>query len=313
MSLRPGYSWSATTCGTRDVSGIPALPSRGAGCRPMSARPRGAAGAPWPRQPPGLPPRRHPHSPLAHRLPDGRRANPLPPRLSPHRRPQPHPRQRPRAGRHAPDRPQEPGHLRPVQHHHEQELLEAGDQLVVSLARQLRAAPTRRRPHAAGTAPRSAPPLCLVRRRPPAPARSHGPGVVQPVVEVRASMRSGSLDGGPQPPVGLTSSTSRRSGCPNRCCRVGRRNCRDAGRASSGLERADFGCERPRPAARTVQEKACVRRPGTRGRHGATMRLFSGIPTSNSCGRVGQGPYRRGDRGTRGDVAARRGASGGRG
>ena len=28
-----------------------------------------------------------------------------------------HPRQRPRAGRHAPDRPQEPGHLRPLQHH----------------------------------------------------------------------------------------------------------------------------------------------------------------------------------------------------
>ena len=23
MSLRPGYSWSATTCGTRDGSGVP--------------------------------------------------------------------------------------------------------------------------------------------------------------------------------------------------------------------------------------------------------------------------------------------------
>ena len=34
-----------------------------------------------------------------------------------HRRPQPDPRQRPRTGRHAPDRPQEPRHLRPLQHH----------------------------------------------------------------------------------------------------------------------------------------------------------------------------------------------------
>ena len=45
------------------------------------------------------------------------RADPLPPRLPPHRRPHPAPHQRPRAGRHAPDRPQEPHHLRPLQHH----------------------------------------------------------------------------------------------------------------------------------------------------------------------------------------------------
>ena len=44
-------------------------------------------------------------------------ANPLPPRLPAHRRPQPDPRQRSRAGRHAPDRPQEPRHLRPLQHY----------------------------------------------------------------------------------------------------------------------------------------------------------------------------------------------------
>ena len=74
-----------------------------------------------PDQPARLPPRRHPRPPLAHglahRLSGGRGADPLPPRLPPHRRPQPDPRQRPRAGRHAPDRPQEPRHLRPLQHH----------------------------------------------------------------------------------------------------------------------------------------------------------------------------------------------------
>ena len=74
-----------------------------------------------PDQSAGLPPRRHPHPPLAHGvahcLPGGRGADPLPPRLPPHRRPQPDPRQRPRAGRHAPDRPQDPRHLRPLQHH----------------------------------------------------------------------------------------------------------------------------------------------------------------------------------------------------
>ena len=68
-----------------------------------------------------VPPRRHPRPPLAHgvahRLPGGRGADPLPPRLPAHRRPQPDPRQRSRAGRHAPDRPQEPRHLRPLQHY----------------------------------------------------------------------------------------------------------------------------------------------------------------------------------------------------
>ena len=47
----------------------------------------------------------------------------------------------------------------------EQELLEAGDQLVAYLAQQAQAVPARRRPHAAGTAaPRTASPLRLVRR-----------------------------------------------------------------------------------------------------------------------------------------------------
>ena len=68
-----------------------------------------------------VPPRRHSHSPLAHgvahRLSGGRGADPLPPRLSPHYRAQPDPRERPRARRHAPDRAQEPRHLRPLQHH----------------------------------------------------------------------------------------------------------------------------------------------------------------------------------------------------
>ena len=44
-------------------------------------------------------------------------ADPLPPRLPAHRRPQPDPRERPRTRRHAPDRAQEPRHLRPLQHY----------------------------------------------------------------------------------------------------------------------------------------------------------------------------------------------------
>ena len=48
---------------------------------------------------------------------------------------------------------------------HEQELLDAGDQLVEYLAQQAQAVPARRRPHAAGPAtPRTASPLRLVRR-----------------------------------------------------------------------------------------------------------------------------------------------------
>ena len=49
---------------------------------------------------------------------------------------------------------------------HEQELLDAGDQLVAYLAQQAQAVPARRRSHAAGTrpAPRTASPLRLVRR-----------------------------------------------------------------------------------------------------------------------------------------------------
>ena len=47
----------------------------------------------------------------------------------------------------------------------EQELLDAGDQLVEYLAQQAQAVPARRRPHPAGTAaPRTAPALRLVRR-----------------------------------------------------------------------------------------------------------------------------------------------------
>ena len=48
---------------------------------------------------------------------------------------------------------------------HEQELLDAGDQLVAYLAQQAQAVPSRRRPHTVGTAaPRPASPLHLVRR-----------------------------------------------------------------------------------------------------------------------------------------------------
>ena len=48
---------------------------------------------------------------------------------------------------------------------HEQELLDAGDQLVAYLAQQAQATPARRWPHTAGpAAPRTASPLRLVRR-----------------------------------------------------------------------------------------------------------------------------------------------------
>ena len=48
---------------------------------------------------------------------------------------------------------------------HEQELLDAGDQLVEYLAQQAQAVPARRRPHAVNpAAPRTASPLRLVRR-----------------------------------------------------------------------------------------------------------------------------------------------------
>ena len=48
---------------------------------------------------------------------------------------------------------------------HEQELLDAGDQLVAYLAQQAPATPARQRPHPAGPAtPRTASPLRLVRR-----------------------------------------------------------------------------------------------------------------------------------------------------
>ena len=88
---------------------------------PHCERAEPTAGTPRPRQPARLPPRRHPRPALAHgvahRLPGRWGADPLPPRLPAHRRPQPDPRQRPRTDRHAPDRAQEPGHLRPLQHH----------------------------------------------------------------------------------------------------------------------------------------------------------------------------------------------------
>ena len=48
---------------------------------------------------------------------------------------------------------------------HEQELLDAGDQLVAYLAQLVQVVPARRRPHPAGSAaPRPAPSLRLVRR-----------------------------------------------------------------------------------------------------------------------------------------------------
>ena len=71
---------------------------------------------------------------------------------------------------------------------HEQELLDAGDQLVAYLAQPV---PARRRPHAAGTAaPRPAPALRLVRR---GPARGRGAGAAG--AGHRPSVRCGSRPG----------------------------------------------------------------------------------------------------------------------
>ena len=103
--------------GAREDAGRADSPDLAPHCRGPGA----TAGTPRPHQPARLPPGRHPRPALAHgvahRLPGGRGADSLPPRLSPHRRPQPDPRERPRAGRHAPDRAQEPRHLRPLQHY----------------------------------------------------------------------------------------------------------------------------------------------------------------------------------------------------
>ena len=122
------------------------------------------AGTPRPRQPACLPPRRHPRPALAHgvahRLPGRWGADSLPPRLSAHRRPQPDPRECPRAGRHAPDRAQEPRHLRPLQHYSR-----------AGTAR--RRGPTRRVSRATGaggTSPPAAPP-----GRTPPPRAPHHP------------------------------------------------------------------------------------------------------------------------------------------
>ena len=101
-----------------------------------------------------LPPRRHPRPPLAHgvahRVSGGRRADPLPPRLPPHHRPQPDPRQRPRAGRHLLTGHKSRAIFDRYNIIHEQGLLEAGDQLVAYLEQQAQATLRGGRPHVAG-------------------------------------------------------------------------------------------------------------------------------------------------------------------
>ena len=113
--------------------------------------------------------RRNPRPPLAHgvahRLPGRWGADSLPPRLSAYRRPH-----LIRAS--VPERVAMllTGHKsRAIFDRYniinEQELLDAGDQLVEYLAQQAQAVPARRRSHAAGpAAPRTASPLRLVRR-----------------------------------------------------------------------------------------------------------------------------------------------------
>ena len=123
-----------------------------------------------------VPPRRDPRPALAHgvahRLPGRWGADPLPPRLSPHRRPQPDPRQRARAGRHASDRAQEPRHLRPLQHYPR-----------AGTAR--RRGPTRRLSGAAGASPAAAP--HGQSRRPAAPRAAPPPRATRH--RVRAGLR----------------------------------------------------------------------------------------------------------------------------
>ena len=176
------------------------------------------------------PPRRHPRPALAHgvahRLPGGWGADSLPPRLSAHRRPQPDPRECPRAGRHAPDRAQEPRHLRPLQHYSR-----------AGTAR--RRGPTRRVSRATGaggTSPPAAPPgrtrrpahritppPRTTRHRvkahgPPAPARGRGrqwPDTARLCAAARAQVRPGPRSwhtwrrGGPTRPNTGTRQTAR--------------------------------------------------------------------------------------------------------
>ena len=103
---------------------------------------------------------------VAHRLPGRWGADSLPSRLPAYRRPQPDPRECPRAGRHAPDRAQEPRHLRPLQHHPRAGTARRrGPTRRVSRATGAGDVPARQRPHPAGpAASRTASPLRLVRR-----------------------------------------------------------------------------------------------------------------------------------------------------
>ena len=150
--------------------------------------PRATAGAPRPHESAGLPPRRHPRPPLAHgvahRLSGGRGADPLPPRLPPHRRPQSDPRQRRRAGRHAPDRAQEPRHLRPLQHHQRARTargrgpagrLSGAARTGDAAWRAAPPGPHRRPAHRAAPSPRATHHRVRRASGPPAPARRRGP------------------------------------------------------------------------------------------------------------------------------------------
>ena len=100
---------------------------------------------------------------------------------------------------------------------HEQELLDAGDQLVAYLAQQAQAVPARQRPHTAGpAAPRTASPLRLVRRGRDRPALQHlRTGPTWPLPHERVGVpwcqhETGGPDGGSRPaPDGQAGATDR--------------------------------------------------------------------------------------------------------
>ena len=94
---------------------------------------------------------RHPRPALAHgvahRLPGRWGADPLPPRLPAHRRAQPDPRECPRTGAMLLTGHKSRAIFDRYNIINEQELLDAGDQLVAYLAQQAQAVPARRRSH----------------------------------------------------------------------------------------------------------------------------------------------------------------------
>ena len=169
----------------------------------------------------------------------------------PHRRPQPDPRQRPRTGRHAPDRAQEPRHLRPLQHHPR-----------AGTAR--RRGPAGRLSGAAGAG--GASPSAAPRGRPrrPAPRLAPPPRATRHRVRAgaghRPSVRRGS------PPLGRTDEPSRDRG--TRGDGAGRRGRQDSCCCTRvWLRQAGDGMT-THTRCRRCRRRACRDRRGARGAQG---------------------------------------------